>query len=67
MSFICLTRDSDGEKVYINANLITAVYPYYGKENVAVVSLAGDCEGLDVKESVDDVIRLIGMVLNETS
>ena len=61
MKFIDLTRNSDGEKVHINVAFIVSVYPCYGKPSVTVL----DCMcnnggyGYEVKESVDEVMRVI--------
>lgn len=61
MKFIDLTRNSDGEKFHINTAFIVSVYPCYGNPSVTVL----DCMcnnggyGYEVKESVDEVMRMI--------
>ena len=61
MKFIDLTRHPDREKVHINTAFIASVYPRYGEPSVTVL----DCicnnggYGYEVKESVDEVMRMI--------
>ena len=61
MKFIDLTRNADGEKIHINTALIVAVYPCYRAPSVTILdvvcSQGGD--GYEVKESVDEVMRMI--------
>ena len=61
MKFINLTRNSDGETVHINTALIVSVYPCYSEPSVTILDVV--CNhggyGYEVKESVDEVMRMI--------
>ena len=61
MEFINLTRNSDGETVHINTAFIVSVYPCYSEPSVTILDVV--CNhggyGYEVKESVDEVIRMI--------
>lgn len=61
MKFINLTRKSDGEKFYINTAFIVSVYPCYGETSVTVLYTMCNDGGdvYEVKESVDEVMRMI--------
>lgn len=61
MKFIDLTRNADGEKFYINTAFIVSVYPCYGETSVTVLdTMCNDGgDGYEVKESVDEVMRMI--------
>lgn len=61
MKFIELTRNSDGEKEHVNTAFIVSVYPCYGNLSVTVLDTLCDNGGYgyEVKESVDEVMRMI--------
>ncbi len=61
MKFIELTRNADGEKEHVNTAFIVSVYPCYGNPSVTVLDTPCDNGGYgyEVKESVDEVMRMI--------
>lgn len=58
MGFIKLKRKADGETIYVNVNLIAAVYPHYERRNITIVSLISE-EWFDVEETIEEVMKLI--------
>ena len=60
MKLIVVTRDVDGEKMYVNADMVCAVYPYYKKENLSVIQFAGAEENyVTVTESVETIANMM--------
>ena len=60
MRLIVVTREADGQKIYVNPEQVCAVYPYYKQDDKTVVQFAG-AEGnyLEVLESVESVANMI--------
>ena len=59
MKLIIVTRNIDGKKMYVNADMISAVYPYY-KKDTSIIQFAGSEENyVEVKESVETIANMM--------
>ncbi len=62
MKLIIVTRQIDGEKMYVNPEQICAIYPYHKKEST-VIQFSGTKEKyLDVKESPESIACMIANI-----
>ena len=59
MKWIVVTRISDGEKIYVNANRICAIYRKYNSENATIIDFGEDFDYLEVLESPESIMNLI--------
>lgn len=60
MRLIVVTRHADGKKIYVNPELVCAVYPYYKREDKTVIQLSGAEENyLEVLESAESIANMI--------
>ena len=60
MKWIVATNVADGEKIYVNASQICAVYRKYHNEKVTIIDFVGDCENyIEVLESPEAIMNLI--------
>lgn len=63
MKLIVVTRNGDGKKMYVNVDMVCAVYPYYKKENLSVIQFAGSEENyLVATESVEIIVDMMKSV-----
>lgn len=66
MKLIVVTRNGDGKKMYVNADMVCAVYPYYKKENLSVIQFSGAEENyLVATESVEIIVDMMKRRIEE--
>ncbi len=66
MKWIIATKIAGGEKTYINASQICAVYRKYNNKNITIIDFVGDYENyLEVLESPETIINLIKREVTE--
>ena len=59
MKFVKLTRKSDHSAVYVNANQIVSVYPYFGRDTTVVAFPGNDDCYEEVLESPESIMNLL--------
>lgn len=59
MRLISVTRKNDGSKVFVNAEQVCAIYPYYGKEGVTVIQFAENNNYVLATESPNDIADMM--------
>ena len=59
MQLIIVTRQIDGEKMYVNPEQICAIYPYYKGESTVIQFAGAEENYLDVRESPESIVSMI--------